>query len=40
MALIENGTKIEVHYFRNTTTGQVFNVKTKYNFGTKAHLKI
>ena len=29
---IQNGTKIEVHYFRNTTTRQVFDVKTKYNY--------
>lgn len=27
---IQNGAKIETHYFRNSTTGQVFDVKTKY----------
>ncbi len=29
---IQNGNKIETHYFRNNTTGQVFEVKTKYNY--------
>ena len=29
---IQNGAKIETHYFRNNTTGQVFDVKTKYNY--------
>ena len=28
----QNGSKIETHYFRNNTTGQVFDVKTKYNY--------
>lgn len=27
-----NGSKIETHYFRNNTTRQVFDVKTKYNY--------
>ncbi len=27
-----NGTKIETHYFRNNTTGQVFDVKPKYDY--------
>lgn len=26
---MQNGAKIEIHYFRNNTTGQVFDVKTK-----------
>ncbi|WP_425571085.1 DUF6443 domain-containing protein [Olivibacter ginsenosidimutans] len=29
---IQKGSKIETHYFRNNTTGQVFDVKTKYNY--------
>ncbi len=29
---IQNGSKIETHYFRNNTTRQVFDVKTKYNY--------
>ena len=29
---MQNGAKIETHYFRNRTTGQVFDVKTKYNY--------
>jgi len=29
---MQNGAKIETHYFRNNTTGQVFDVKTKYNY--------
>lgn len=29
---IQNGTKIETHYFRNNTTNQVFDVKTKYDY--------
>jgi RHS repeat-associated protein len=29
---IQNGNRIETHYFRNNTTGQVFDVKTKYNY--------
>ena len=29
---MRNGAKIETHYFRNSTTGQVFDVKTKYNY--------
>ncbi|MEQ9166514.1 MAG: RHS repeat-associated core domain-containing protein, partial [Fulvivirga sp.] len=28
---IKNGSKIETHYFRNSRTGQVFDVKVKYN---------
>jgi RHS repeat-associated protein len=27
-----NGVKIEIHYFRNNNTGQVFDVKVKYNY--------
>jgi hypothetical protein len=27
---IQNGEKIETHYFRNNTTGKVFDVKIKY----------
>jgi hypothetical protein len=29
---IQNGKKIEVHYFRNNTTKQVFEVKKKYDY--------
>ncbi len=29
---IQNGNKIETHYFRNNTTGEVFNVLTRYNY--------
>jgi RHS repeat-associated protein len=29
---LQNGSKIETHYFRNNTTGQVFDVKTKYDY--------
>ena len=29
---IQNGSKIETHYFRNNVTRQVFDVKTKYNY--------
>jgi hypothetical protein len=29
---VQNETKLEVHYFRNNTTKQVFDVKTKYNY--------
>ena len=29
---MQNGAKIETHYFRNSTTGQIFDVKTKYNY--------
>ena len=29
---LKNGSKVEIHYFRNNTTGQVFDVKTKYNY--------
>lgn len=28
----QNGLNIETHYFRNNTTGQVFEMKTKYNY--------
>jgi len=29
---MQNGAKIETHYFRNNATQQVFDVQTKYNF--------
>jgi len=29
---IKNGAKIETHYFRNSSTNQVFDVKIKYNY--------
>jgi hypothetical protein len=29
---MQNGAKIETHYFRNNITNQVFDVKTKYNY--------
>jgi hypothetical protein len=29
---VQNGSKIETHYFRNNNTGQVFDVKVKYNY--------
>lgn len=29
---LQNGEKVEMHYFRNNRTGQVFDVKTKYNY--------
>ncbi len=29
---LQNGNKLEVHYFRNTTTGAVYDVKTKYDY--------
>ena len=29
---IKNGGEIEVHYFKNTTTGDVFDVKMKYDY--------
>ena len=29
---IQNGNKIEVHYFRNNTTGKIYDVKIKYNY--------
>ncbi len=29
---IQKGSKIETHYFRNNTTRQVFDVKTKDNY--------
>jgi hypothetical protein len=28
---INNGSKVELHFFRNNATGQVFDVKIKYN---------
>jgi hypothetical protein len=29
---MKNGQKIETHYFRNNTDGEVFDVKTKYDY--------
>ena len=29
---IQDGTKMEIHFFRNNNPGQVFDVKTKYNY--------
>jgi len=29
---LQNGSKIETHYFRNNITGEVFDVKIKYNY--------
>jgi len=31
-AVMQNGKKFEVHYFRNNTIKEVFDVKIKYNF--------
>lgn len=32
VAGLKNREKMEIHYFRNNNTGQVFDVKTKYNY--------
>jgi len=36
---VHNGNKVEIHYFRNSRTSEVFDVKTKYNYWHQSKFK-